>query len=174
MAQEDYMLILGANIYANSEYTVLYQADINSDEKITLFTLENSESGLNLTSDIQDESSNLIAKINKNELLQVNEKFDVQGKIEEGNGLTLKRKDNGAIILNARITEDGYVAVTGIFHVGGKDIHKIHITNRAVEIDDMPRQTINGVSVHDSFFVGTSVITLTNNGVVLSADRCCK
>jgi hypothetical protein len=171
MVQEDYMLMLGANIYANSEYTVLYQADINSDKKITLFTVENSESGLNLTTEIQDESSNLIAKIDKNELIQVNEKFDVHGKIEEGNGLTLTRNDNGAIILNARITEDGYVAVTGIFHVGNK---KIYIANRAVEIDDMPRQTINGVSLHDSIFIGTSVITLTDNGVVLSTDRCCK
>lgn len=171
MVQEEYMLMLGANIYANSEYTVLYQVDIDSDEKITLFTLENSESGLNLTSEIQDESSNLIAKIDKNELLQINEKFDVEGKIEEGKGFTLTRKDNGAIILNTRITEDGYVAVTGIFHVKGK---KIYIASRAVEIDDMPRQTINGVNVHDSFFVGTSIITLTNNGVVLSTDRCCK
>jgi hypothetical protein len=171
MVQEEYMLMLGANIYANSEYTVLYQADINSEKKIPLFILENSETGLNLTTEIQDESSNLIAKIDKSERTQVNEKFDIQGKIEEGNGLTLTRKDNGAIILNTRITEDGYVVVTGIFHVGGK---KIYIANRAVEIDDMPRQTINGVNIHDSIFVGTSEITLTDNGVVLSTERCCK
>ena len=171
MVQEDYMLMLGANIYANSEFTVLYQADINSENKIPLFTLENSESGLNLTTEIYDENSNLIVKIDKNELSQVNEKFDVKGKIEEGNGLTLTRKDDGAIILNARISEDGYLVVTGIFYVGAK---KIYIANRAVEIDDMPRQTINGVSMHDSIFIGTPDITLTENGIVLSADRCCK
>ena len=171
MGQEDYMLMLGANIYANPTYTVLYQADMNAENKITLFTLENGESGLNLTTEIQDESSNLIAKIDRSKLIQVNERFDAQGKIEEGNGLTLTRKEDGAVILNARIREDGYVAVTGIFHVGGK---KIQIADRTLEIDDVPRQTINGVKIHDSIFVGTPEITLTDEGVRLSADRCLK
>jgi hypothetical protein len=171
MVQEDYMLMLGANIYANPTYTVLYQADRDTETRIILFTLENGESSLNLTTEILDENSDLIAKIDKNKFIQVNEKFEEQGKIEEGNGLTLTKKDNGAVILNARITEDGYVVVTGTFHVGGK---KIYVADRAVEIDGMPRQTINGVKIHDSIFVGTPEITLTNDGVVLSADKCCK
>lgn len=169
MVQEDYMLMLGANVYANPVYTVLYQADRDTGNKVTLFTLENSEDSLNLTTEIQDENSDLIAKIDRSKFIQVNEKFDGQGKIEEGNGLTLKRKDNGHIILNARTTEDGYVIVTGTFYVGGK---KIYVADRAVEIDDTPRQTINGVKMHDSIFVGTPEITLTDDGVVLSADKC--
>ncbi|HPS89387.1 MAG TPA: hypothetical protein PLC35_05365, partial [Methanosarcina vacuolata] len=65
-------------------------------------------------------------------------------------------------IFNAKITEDGYVAVSGIFYVGGK---KIHITDRTVEINDTPRQTINGVNVHDTFFVGNYDITITDDGL---------
>jgi len=171
MAHEDYMLILGANIYANPIYSVLYQADKNTQEKINLFTLENGDSGLILTTEIQDENSDLIAEIDKNKFIQVNEKFDVEGEIEEGNGFTLTRKEDGAVIFNARITEDGYVAVTGIFHVGGK---KVYVADREVKIDDTPRQTINGVNMHDSIFVGTPEITLTDEGVRLSADRCWK
>jgi hypothetical protein len=136
-----------------------------------LFTLENGDSGLILTTEIQDENSDLIAEIDKNKFIQVNEKFDVEGEIEEGNGFTLTRKEDGAVIFNARITEDGYVAVTGIFHVGGK---KIYVADREVKIDDTPRQTINGVNMHDTIFVGTPEITLTHEGVRLSADRCWK
>jgi hypothetical protein len=171
MAHEDYMLILGANIYANPIYTVSYQADQNSKDKISLFTLENGDSGLILTTEIQDKNSNLIAEINKNKFIQVNEKFDVEGEIEKGNGFILTRKEDGAVIFNARITEDGYVAVTGTFHVRGK---KIYVADREVKIDDIPRQTLNGANIHDSFFVGTPEITLTDDGVRLSADKCCK
>ena len=171
MVHDDCMLILVANIYANPTYTVLYQADRNTENKITLFTLENSESGLILTTEIQDENSNLIAKIDKNKLIQIDEKFDAQGKIEEGNGLMLTRKEDGAVILNTRITEDGYVAVKGIFYLGDK---KIYVADRAIEINDVSRQTINGVNMHDSIFIGTPEITLTDDGVVLSADKCWK
>jgi hypothetical protein len=169
MVQEDYMLMLGANVYANPIYTVLYQADRNTDNKITLLTLENGEDSLNLTTEIRDENTDLIAKIDESKFIQVNEKFEGQGKIEEGNGLSLKRKENGDIILNVRVTEDGYVIVTGTFHVGGK---KIYVADRTVEIDNMPRQTINGVKIHDSIFVGTPEITLTDDGVWLSAEKC--
>lgn len=169
MVQEDHMLMLGANVYANPIYTVLYQADRNTENKITLFTLENGEDSLNLTTEILDENSDLIAKIDKSKFIQVNEKFDGQGKIEEGNGLTLKRKDSGHTILNVKTTEDGYVIVTGTFHVGGK---KIHVADREIEIDGVSRNTINGVKIHDSIFIGTPEITLTDEGVRLSADKC--
>lgn len=171
MAHEDYMLIFGANIYANPTYTVLYQADKNSEDKIHLFTLENSEGNLILTTEIQDEYSNIIAKIDKNEFTQVGEKFDVKGEIEQEDGLTITKKEGDAVIFNARITEDGYVAVTGIFHVAGK---KIYVADREIKINDEPRQNINGVNVHDSIFVGTPVVTLTDEGVKLSADQCWK
>jgi hypothetical protein len=171
MANEDYMLIVGSNVYANPIYTVLYQADKNTGDKVPLFTLENGESSLNLTTEIKDENSNVIAKIDKNKLIHINDEFDAQGKIEEGNGFTLTRKADGAVILNAKITEMGYVTVTGIFYIGGK---KIHIAERAVEIDGVPRQTINGINMHDSIFVGTPEITLTDEGVRLSAEKCWK
>lgn len=161
MTHDDYMLILGSNIYADQIYTVSYQ-DKDTGEKTRLFTLENSDAGLILTTDIQDKDSELIAKIERNEFGQINDKFDLKGEIEKENGLTITRKENGDIILNARITEDGYVAINGIFYAGGK---KIHITDRKVEINDVPRQTINGVNVHDTIFIGNNNITLTEDGL---------
>ena len=46
----------------------------------------------------------------------------------------LTGKEDGTVIFNARITEDGYVAVTGLFYIGGK---KIHISGDTVKIDDV-------------------------------------
>lgn len=162
MTHDDYMLILGSNIYADQAYMVSYQTDIEIGDRTHLFTLENSDGNLTLTTEIRDENSELIAKIDRNELTQINKNFDVQGEIEKENGLTLTNRENGDVIFNAKITEDGYVAVSGIFYVGGK---KIRITDRTVEINDTPRQTINGVNVHDTFFVGNYDITLTDDGL---------
>jgi hypothetical protein len=157
------MLILGLNVYVDPVYTVSYQ-DKNAGDKTHLFTLENCDGNLILTTEIRDEDSELIAKIDRNEFTQISEKFDVQGEIEKGNGLTLTRREDSDVIFNARVTEDRYVAVSGIFYVGG---NKIHITDRKVEINDMPRQTINGVDVHDTIFVGSCNILLTDDGLKL-------
>lgn len=162
MTHDDYMLILGSNIYADQAYMVSYQTDKETGDRTHLFTLENSDGNLILTTEIRDENSELIAKIDRNELTQINEEFDVQGEIEKENGLTLTKRENGDVIFNAKIIEDGYVVVSGIFYVGGK---KIRVTDRAVEINDIPRQTINGVNVHDTFFVGNYDITLTDDGL---------
>ena len=162
MTHDDYMLILGSNVYADQAYMVSYQTDIKTGDRTNLFTLENSDGNLTLTTEIRDENSELIAKIDRNELTQINKNFDVQGEIEKENGLTLTKRENGDVIFNAKITEDGYVAVSGIFYVGGK---KIRITDRTVEINDTPRQTINGVNVHDTFFVGNYDITITDDGL---------
>ena len=162
MTHDDYMLILGSNVYADQAYMVSYQTDIKTGDRTNLFTLENSDGNLTLTTEIKDENSELIAKIDRNEFTQINKNFDVQGEIETENGITLTKRENGDVIFNAKITEDGYVAVSGIFYVGGK---KIHITDRTVEINDTPRQTINGVNVHDTFFVGNYDITITDDGL---------
>ncbi len=161
MTHDDYMLILGSNVYADHMYTVSYQ-DKNTGDRTHLFSLENCDADLFLTTEILDKDSKLIAKIDKNELVQINDEFVVQGEIEKENGLMLTRKEDGDVILNVKITEDGYVAVSGIFYAGGK---KIQVTDRKVEINDVPRQTINGVDVHDTFFIGNNNITLTDDGV---------
>ena len=49
----------------------------------------------------------------------------------------LKKKDDGTVIFNAKITEDQYVEVTGTFYVRGK---KIYISDRTVEINDVPKK----------------------------------
>jgi hypothetical protein len=162
MTHDDYMLILGSNIYADQAYMVSYQTDKETGDRTHLFTLENTDGNLTLTTEIRDENSELIAKIDRNKLTQINKKFDVQGEIEKENGLMLTKRENGDVIFNAKIIEDGYVVVSGIFYVGGK---KIRVTDRTVEINDIPRQTINGVNVHDTFFVGNYDITLTDDGL---------
>jgi hypothetical protein len=162
MTHDDYMLIMGSNVYADQTYTVSYQTDKNTGEKTHLFTLENYDGNLILTTEIRDKNSEIIAKIDRNEYTQINEKFEIQGEIEKENGLTLIKRENDDVVFNAKITEEGYVAISGIFYVGCK---KIHITDREVEIDDTPRQTINGVNVHDTFFVGNYDITLTDDGL---------
>ncbi|AKB67838.1 hypothetical protein [Methanosarcina mazei] len=161
MTHEDYMLIFGSNVYADQMYTVSYQ-DRDTGDRTPLFTLENSEDGLILTAEIRDKDSELIAKIDRNEFTQIKENFDVQGEIENEKGLTLTGKENGDVVFNARITEDGYVAVSGTFYAEGK---KIFITDRKVEINDTPRQTINGVNVHDTIFIGNNNITITDDGL---------
>jgi hypothetical protein len=167
MTHDDYMLILGSNVYADQAYTVSYQ-DKNTGDRTHLFTLENSDGYLILTTEIQDENSELIVKVDKNRFTQLNEKFDVQGEITKENGLTLTRREDGNVIFNAGITEDGYVAVNGIFYVGGK---KIHITDRKVEINDVPRQTINGVNMHDTIFIGTNNVILTDDGLMFPDQK---
>lgn len=162
MTHDDYMLILGSNVYADPVYRLSYKPDRNTGDRIPLFTLENCDDGLILTTEIRDENSDLIAKIDKNEFIQLNENFDAQGEIEIGSGLTLTRKENGAVIFNVRITEDQYVAVTGTFYVGDE---KIHITDRTVEINDVSRKSVNGVDMHDAIFVGTCDITITDDGL---------
>jgi hypothetical protein len=170
MTNEDYMLILGSNVYADQAYTVSYQTDKNTGDRTHLFTLENCDGSLILTTEILDKNSEIIAKIDRNRFTQINENFDVQGEIEKGNGLTLTKRESGETVFNAKIIEDGYVAVSGIFYVGGK---KIYITDRKVEINDTPRQTINGVNVHDTFFVGNYDITLTDDGLKFKDGTCC-
>lgn len=162
MTRDDYMLILGLNVYVDPVYTVSYQADESTGDRTHLFTLENCDGDLVLTTEIRDENSELIARIDRNEFTQINEKFDVQGEIKKGSGLTLTKKEDGNVIFNVRIIEDQYVAVSGIFYVEGK---KIHMTDRKVEINDMPRETINGVDVHETVFVGTCNILLTDDGL---------
>jgi hypothetical protein len=163
MSDNDYMLILGANVYANPTYKVSYEVDKNTRESIPLFTLENTDKGLILSTEIKDESGNIIAKIDNNKPALVDESLDLKGEIEKGAGLTLTRKNEDTALLNARITEDGYVAVIGTFFAGGK---KIYISNEAVKIDDEPRQTIKGVNLHNSIFVGTGDITITDEGLM--------
>lgn len=106
MVRDDYMLILGLNIYADPIYTVSYQADEKTEDKTHLFTRENCNGNLILATEIRDENSELVAKIDKNEFIQINDKFEAQGEIEKGKGLTLTKKEDGSVIFNARIIED--------------------------------------------------------------------
>lgn len=160
MSHEDYMLVFGSNIYANPEYSVWYEGDKNI--RVHLFTLENSDNGLLLTTELQDKDGSPMAKIDKNKVSLLNENLEMKGQIEQENGLAVTRKEDGQIIFNARINEDGYLAVTGVFHVNNK---LIEISADTVKIDQEIRQTIKGVNVHGTFFVGIGEITMTDEGL---------
>jgi hypothetical protein len=162
MTNNDYMLILGSNVYANPVYTISYQAN-ESENKTSLFTIENCEGSLILTTEIRDRNSELIAKIDRNNFIQINEKFAVKGEIEKEDSLMLTKKEDDTVILNARVTEDQYISVSGVFYVEDR---KIRVSDRTVEIDDVPRQAINGIDgIHDTIFIGNCFITLTDNGI---------
>ena len=163
MTKDEYMLILGSTFMQIQCIHCHIKRIRTLETRYTWLLWKNCTTSLILTTEIRDENSDLIAKINDNELIQVDEKFDVQGEIEKGNGLTLTRKKDSTVIFNVRITEDGYVTVNGIFYAEGK---KIHIADREVTIDDAPQQTINGVKMHDSIFIGTSDIMITDSGSV--------
>jgi hypothetical protein len=160
----DYMLIFGSNVYADPVYRLSYKPDQNNKDRVPLFTLENCDGDLVLKTEIRDENSNLIAKIDKNEFIQLTENLEAEGRIEAGSGFTLTRKKDKTVIYNVRITEDRYVVVTGTFYVEDK---KIRITDSSVEINDVSRKSINGVDMHDAIFVGTCDITLTNDGMII-------
>ncbi|MGB9928383.1 MAG: hypothetical protein ACPK85_08265 [Methanosarcina sp.] len=162
MSHEDYMMIFGSNIYANPEYSVWYEGDKNIGEKVHLFTLENSENGLLLTAELQGKDGSTIAKIDKNKVSLLNENLEIKGQIEHENGLTVTRTEDGQVIFNAGINEDGYLAVTGVFHVNNK---VIEISADTVKIDQEIRQTIKGINVHGTFFVGIGEITITDEGL---------
>ena len=85
-----------------------------------------------------------------------------KGKSRKEMAITLTRKKDNTVVFNARITEEGYIAVNGIFYAEGK---KIHITHSEVTIDDAPQQTINDVKMHDSIFIGTFDILITDSGI---------
>lgn len=70
------MQILVLNVYADPVYSVSYQAGENNEDKMHLFTLKNCDGNLILTTEIRDENSELIAKIDKNAFIRINEKFD--------------------------------------------------------------------------------------------------
>lgn len=116
----DYMLILGSNVYADPVYRLSYKPDQNNKDRVPLFTLENCDGDLVLMTEIRDENSNLIAKIDKNEFIQLNENFEAERKIEAESGFTLMRKEDRTVIFNVRITEDRYIVVTGTFYVEDK------------------------------------------------------
>jgi hypothetical protein len=162
MSSEEYMLIFGSNIYANPTYTIMFGEDEKIEDRIPLITLENTDNGLLLTTEIQDESGNPVAKIDINNFTQTAEKFDMQSKIESETGITIRKKENNTTIFSARITEEGYIALTGTYYVKGK---KIEISDSDVKIDGESRQTIKGINVHGTFFVGVGEITITDDGL---------
>ena len=46
MVHDDYMLILGSNVYADPVYNLVYKLDMDSEESVPLFTLENCDGSL--------------------------------------------------------------------------------------------------------------------------------
>jgi len=156
-----YKFKMGSNVYVNSTYKVSYEGG-KPIGKINLFTLENSSKGLLLTTEIHDEHNRLLAKVVKNKIDYVCDKYDAHGVIENGLGFMIKRKEDGNIVFSARTTREGYVAVTGNFHVGSK---KLVMSDEILRIDDIAHETVNNVRAYGNIYSGIGDIVITSKGV---------
>ncbi|MGB9133099.1 MAG: hypothetical protein WCB90_10885 [Methanosarcina sp.] len=161
----NYKLKMGSNVYVNPTYKVSYEGNKPAGSTIHLFSLENSSKGLLLTTEIRDENNHFLAKIIKNKIDYVCEKYDAHGVIEKGLGFMIKGKEDGNIIFSAKITRDGYVAVTGNFHAGGK---KLLISDETLRINDVSQENVNYVGAYGNIYSGIEDIVITAHGVKMS------
>lgn len=157
----NYKLKIGSNIYVNPVYNVSYEGVRPAGTK-HLFTLENSSKGMVLSTEIFDEKGHLIARVIKNKIEFVCEKFEAHGVIEQGLGFMIKGKKDGKILFNARTTKEGYAAVTGTFYAGNK---KIYVTDEVLRINDESQENVNFVSTHGSIYSDIGDINITSHGV---------
>ena len=156
-----YKLKMGSNVYVNSTYNVSYEGIRPAGTK-HLFSLENSSKGLILTTEIFDEHNHLLARIIKNKIDYVCGKYDAHGVIEKGLGFMIKGKEDGNIIFSARIAKEGYIAVTGTFHVESK---KLLITDEILRINDVSQENVNFVRAYGNIYSGIGDINITAHGV---------
>ncbi len=157
----NYKLKMGSNVYVNPAYNVSYEGNKPAGTK-HLFSLENSNTGLILTTEIFDENNHLLARIVKNKIEYVCKKFDAHGVIEKGLGFMIKGREDGNIIFSARVIKDGYVAVTGTFHVGSK---KILITDEILRVNEVSQENVNFVRAYGNIYSGIRDINITSHGV---------
>ena len=101
---------------------VSYLLDRETGKKMHLFTVENSDKGLILTANLRDRNANRIVEIDENKIKYIdNDNFTALGELEKGEGIKITKKDDKAVIFNARI-ENGLVKVTGVFNFAGSEI----------------------------------------------------
>lgn len=99
--------------------------------KIDLFTIEDSNNGLILTTELRDVNKDIIAKIKKNTIEELNKDYKIEGAINNGTGFRVIRKNDGLVIFNIR-TIDETIKVTGFFDFAGWELN---VTDDAIYVN---------------------------------------
>ena len=82
---------------------------------LPMFTVEDSNQGLILNTELRDADKNIIVKISKNNIEKLDDnKYKVDGIIGIGNDFKVIRKDDNAVIFNLK-ADNQSVKVTGLF-----------------------------------------------------------
>ncbi|MDY9924827.1 hypothetical protein [Methanosarcina sp.] len=119
-------LDLGSNIveFVNRPVScpISYRLLDEPEGDLPMFTIEDSNQGLLLKTELRDADNNIIVKISKNIIEKLNNKdYKVEGVIGIGNDFKVARTDNGAVIFNLKADNDS-VKVTGSFFFMGQEI----------------------------------------------------
>lgn len=119
-------LDLGSNIveFVNRPVScpISYRLLDEPNGDLPLFTLEDSNEGLLLKTEIRDADNNIIIKINKNIIENLNDNdYKVEGVIGKGNNFKIVRIDDDAVIFNLKADKES-VKVTGSFFFMGQEI----------------------------------------------------
>jgi len=121
---------------------------------LPIFTVEDSNQGLILNTELRDANKNVIAKINRNTIEKLdNNKYEVDGIIGVGNDFKVIRKGDNVVIFNLKADNES-VKITGLFSFYGSEIE---ITADRVHIK----------SINCSFW-GNRITYSGNRGITLS------
>jgi hypothetical protein len=121
---------------------------------LPMFTIEDSNQGLILDTELRDADKNIIIKIRKNKIEKLDDnKYKVDGTIGIGNDFKVSRKEDDTVIFNLNANSES-VKVTGLFFFLGREIE---ITTDRVHIKPM-----------NYSFWGNHIISLGNRGITLS------
>ncbi len=119
-------LDIGTNVieFVNTPIScpVSYKLLDEPNGKMHLFTVEDSNKGLVLTTELRDSNKDIIVKIKNNTIEKLNEVYKTEGKIEDGSSFRVIRKNDGLIIFNIR-TIDETIKVTGFFDFVGWELN---------------------------------------------------
>lgn len=128
-------LDIGTNIieFVNTHIScpISYELLDEPNGKMHLFTIEDSEQGLILTTELRDVNKNKIAKIKKNTIEELNKDYKIEGVINNGTDFRVIRKNDGLVIFNIR-TIDETIKVTGFFNFVGLELN---VTDDAIYVN---------------------------------------
>lgn len=151
-------LDLGSNIieFINRPVAcpISYQLLDEPNGCLPMFTIEDSNQGLILDTELRDADKNIIVKINRNIIEKLDDnKYKVNGIIGVGNDFKVIRKDDNAVIFNLKADNES-VKVTGSFFFLDREVE---ITADQVHIKPM-----------NYSFWRNRIISPGNHGITLS------
>lgn len=122
--------------------------------RLPMFTIEDSNQGLALSTELRDADKNIIVKIRKNKIEKLNDnKYKVDGTIGIGNYFKVTRIEDNTVIFNLNANSES-VKVTGSFFFLDREIE---LTADRVRIRPM-----------NYSFWGNQIISPDNRGITLT------